>query len=64
MSRDLLIEELHISVYVPRGLPEAEYEAIRQTLDDARFQARLRRAVRHVVRQYPSLRQAWLRLSG
>jgi hypothetical protein len=62
MSRDLLIEELHTSVYVPRGLPKAEYEAVRQTLDDARFLARLRRAVRHVVRHYSSLRQAWLRL--
>jgi hypothetical protein len=50
-------------VYVPRGLPAAKHEAVRQTLDDARFQARLRRAVRHVVRQYPSLSQAWLRLS-
>jgi hypothetical protein len=49
MSRAQLVEEVHLSVYVPRGLPEAEYEAVRQTLDDARFLARLRRAVRHVV---------------
>jgi hypothetical protein len=49
MSSAQLIEEVHLSVYVPRGLPEAEYEAVLQTLDDARFQARLRRAVRHVV---------------
>jgi hypothetical protein len=63
MSRAQLIEEIHLSVYVPRGLLDAEYEAVRQTLDDAGFHARLWRAVRHVVRQYSSLSQARLRLS-
>jgi hypothetical protein len=37
MPRARLIENFHLSVYVPRGLPEAEYEAVRQTLDDVRF---------------------------
>jgi hypothetical protein len=63
MPKALLIEEFHLSVYVPRGLPAAEYEAVRQTLDDAGFQARLRRAVREVFRQEPSLRPVRVRVS-
>jgi hypothetical protein len=63
MSRAQLIEEVHLSVYVPCGLPEAEYEAVRQTLDDARFQARLWRAVRDAFRQQQSLCPVRVRLS-
>jgi 2'-5' RNA ligase len=55
MAKALLIEELHLTVFAPGGLPEAEYEAIRRTLDAVRFQADLRRAVRDVLRQYPAL---------
>jgi len=55
MSKSMLIEEFHLSLYVPRGLSDAECGAIRRDLDDARFRARLGRAVRDLIRQYPSL---------
>ena len=55
MAKSLLMDELHIAARAPRGLPEAEYSAIRQTLYGSDFQAGLRRAVRDVFRRHPEL---------
>jgi hypothetical protein len=63
MPRPILMEEWHLTFFVPPGLGGAAYDAIRQALDEARFQAALRRAVRAVVRRQPSLRQVRVRLS-
>ena len=57
-SKTILIDELYLTVRAPRGLPEAEYAALRRALDDARFQAELRRNVRALFRQYPDLARA------
>jgi hypothetical protein len=51
------MEEFQLTVLAPRGLKDAGYDAIRQTLDGRRFQADLRRAVRDVVGQQPALAQ-------
>jgi hypothetical protein len=63
MVKAILIDEFHLTVYAPRGLPEPEYDAVRQTLDDRRFQADLRRAAREVCRQYPALGKARVTLT-
>ena len=55
MAQRILMEDLYLTVFAPHNLPEQEHDAIRQTLDDPRFHARLRRAVRGVVRRHPSL---------
>jgi hypothetical protein len=55
MPRSILVEEFHLTVRAPTGLPGPQFAAIRQTLTDPRFRARLRRAVRHVFRQYAAL---------
>jgi hypothetical protein len=55
MTRAMLIEEFHLTVYVPEGLRPAEYAAIRRTLDSARFRARLSKAARDVFAKYASL---------
>lgn len=52
---NILMDEFHIAVSVPRGLRAAAYRAIHRTLDDTRFRAALRRAIRSVVGRYPSL---------
>ena len=44
-SKSILIEEFHVSIRAPRGLRDAEYAAMRRTLDDRGFQAELRRAI-------------------
>jgi hypothetical protein len=57
------MEEFHLTVFAPRGLPQSEHDAIRQTLDDPRFHAQLCRAVRRVARRHPALSKAKVRLS-
>jgi hypothetical protein len=54
----LLIDEFHVSVRAPRGLPDAVYLAMRHALDEKRFQAELRRSVRAVLHRYPALLRA------
>ncbi len=63
MTRNVLLDEFHLSFFVPRQLSAAECDALRRTLDDARFRAFLRRAVKRVVRAFPSLTKARVRLS-
>ncbi len=63
MAKMLLMEEFHVTVFAPRGLPEPKYMAIRQALDGRRFRADLGRAVRQVFRRYPTLRPVQVKLS-
>ncbi len=63
MSRTILVEEFHLTVRAPRGLPEGEYDAIRRALNDARFKADLRRSVRAVFRTLDALGKVKLKLS-
>jgi hypothetical protein len=62
MPRPILREEWHLTFFVPPGLDEATYDAISPALNEARFQAALRRAVRAVVRRHLSLRRVRVRL--
>ena len=62
MAERIVIEEYHLTVLVPRGLPETEAEAIRLTLADPAFEARLRRAVKRVFRREAALDEAKVRL--
>lgn len=57
MAKFILIDEFHLPVSAPRGLPDDAYVAIRHTLDQRRFQRDLRRTVRDVVQRYPALNQ-------
>ena len=62
MSRRVVIEEYHLTVVIPRRLPESEAEAIRRTLTDPMFERQLRRAVRREFRKEASLAKAKVRL--
>ena len=63
MAANILIDEFHLTIKAPRGLPKAAYQAMRQTLDMRRFQTELRAAVRNVARQHQALRKARFVLS-
>lgn len=63
MAKTTVIDEFHLSVRVPAGLPDGRAAAIRRALDGRRFQARLLRAARRACRRHPALRHAELRLS-
>lgn len=55
MSKTVVIDELHLTVRVPADLPEEAAGAVRRALADPAFVARLRAAVRAVVREFPAL---------
>jgi hypothetical protein len=63
MPRMILMDEFHLGLRAPHGLPEVEYQAIRHVLNDRRFQAELRRAVREVASRHPALRTIRLVIS-
>jgi hypothetical protein len=64
MAGSILLDEYHLRVRAPRGLPEPDDDTVRQALDQPRFQARLRRAVRREFRREPALAQARVSLRG
>jgi len=49
------MDQFHLSIMVPPGLPASTYRSLRRTLDNPGFQAALQRAVREVARRYPTL---------
>jgi hypothetical protein len=63
MAKGIVIEEFHLTVLVPRGLPTLEVDAVRNTLTNATFEARLLRVIRRVFRREPSLGKTRVRLS-
>jgi hypothetical protein len=52
MSRNIVLDELHLTVFVPRGLSDAMCNAGR------RFLVALRQAIRDVFRCHPPLSSA------
>jgi hypothetical protein len=63
VAKRIQIEQFHLIVYAPRGLPAPEYDAMQQALDDPLFHDRLRRAVRRRPSRHPGLSKAKVRLS-
>jgi len=55
MAKTVIIDELHVTLRVPANLPAARAAAAHRVLTGAAFTARLRRAVRAVVRAYAVL---------
>ncbi|MDB5312788.1 MAG: hypothetical protein JWO38_6990 [Gemmataceae bacterium] len=55
MRKNLVIDEVHLTVRVPADLPDGEAEAVYRALTGKGFMARLRRAVREVGRGTPGL---------
>lgn len=55
MAKPILIDEIHLTIFMPPGLRAESFRAIRRTLRSGRFQAALRRAVHGVFARYPSL---------
>jgi hypothetical protein len=56
MAKAILMDEIHVTLFAPRGLRGEEYDAIHRTLTDRRFRGDPRRTVGEVVRRYPSVR--------
>lgn len=63
MAPRILIEEFHLTVFVPRGLCAVESRAIRRALDSRQLHTDLGRAVRQVFHRYPALQRVRIQLS-
>ncbi len=63
MAKPILLEQFHLTVFAPPGLPEAEYDRMSQAVRDPGFRADLRRAARAAVRRVPALRKTRVTLS-
>jgi hypothetical protein len=55
MVKSVLFDQIHVTVYILLGLPPADYDKLRRTLNGRRFLGRLRRAVQIVFRRDPVL---------
>ncbi len=64
MPKSILIDEFHLTIFAPRGMPDARYVAMRRTLSGRRFQRDLRQAVRAVFRKFAPLSKTRVRLSS
>jgi len=53
--KTVILDEWHLTFRIPADLPDADVEAVRAVLDDADFLARLRTALRRVLRADPAL---------
>ncbi len=63
MARFILLDELHLTIYAPCGLPETDYDAMTRTLSGSRLRRRLLRATRRVLRRFPALQKVRLTLT-
>ena len=63
MARRLLLEQFHLSVFVPRTIKAAAADAVRRTLTGVPFRRRLRRAVAAAARHHRALGPAAFVLS-
>ena len=63
MAKNVLMDEFHVSFLAPHDLSPAEYDGVRQTLDEPYFRALLKRAVKNVAARFPSLIKVGVRLS-
>jgi hypothetical protein len=63
MAKVILLDEIHVSVLVPRGLRRSQCQAIRRVLNGKRFFAELSRSLRAVLRRHRSLSPVQVKLS-
>ena len=64
MPKGIVIDEFHLTIVAPRGLPDAQYVAMHRILSGRPFQRALRQAAQSVFRKYASLSKARARLSS
>jgi hypothetical protein len=55
MSRNVIIDELHVTISVSTKLRDAQARQVRRTMLSGSFMARMRRSVLAVVRRFPTL---------
>jgi len=64
MADERIMDVIMLTVLMPHGRPDGEYEPVRKVLGSDDFLDRLRRAVRALIRAYPELAEARVTVSG
>lgn len=55
MAKSIVFDEIHVTFRVPQEIPDNQSEGLHRTLTSKELTARLHRAVRSVIRAYPTL---------
>ena len=63
MAKRHLVEEFHLSFFVPRGLPVPEVRGGRRALASAAFRRKLRTVLADAIRRMPALRRLSFEIS-
>jgi hypothetical protein len=63
MARFILMDELHLTVYAPCGLPEADYDTITRALSGGHLRRQLLRSIQRVLRRHSALQKVRLTLT-
>jgi len=64
MADERIMDVILLTVLMPDGRPDGEYEPVRRVLGSDEFLDRLRRATRALIRAYPELAKARVDVSG
>ena len=64
MADERIMDVILLTVLMPDGWPDGEYEPVRKVLGSSEFLDRLRRAIRALIRAYPELAKARVDVSG
>jgi hypothetical protein len=63
MAGSILIDEIHLTIRIPKRLPNPDAAAIQRILRSERFQHSLREAIRKLFRQFRGLGKARFAIS-
>jgi hypothetical protein len=61
VAKRIIIEEIHIRIFAPAGLPPARYRAMHPTLVDKRFFRKMKQAIQAAHVRLPVWRRPTLR---
>ncbi len=64
MARLIILDQLRLTVLIPKNLPEPQARQVSRLINSARLRKELLQAVRTVFRQRPELARARVQLSG
>ncbi len=64
MVRLILLDQLRLTVLIPKNLPEPQARQVSRLVNSARFRKELLQVLRAVFRQRPELAKARVQLSG
>jgi hypothetical protein len=64
MARLIILDQLRLSVLIPKNLPDPQARKVSRIANSTRFRRELLRALRTVFQQHPELARARVQISG